>query len=374
MNIGVLTAYSKPIGFNHGVLQFCRLAPDFGINPVLIAITRHPDKDNPLVREARSLGLRVETLHEEFRYDPRIFLKLVKLIDKLKLQILDAQTYKPLAVSLFARCLRKNIRIVSWTHGFSQENLKIRIFGTLEKYLHRFANKTICVSGPFGDILVDRGIPRHKLAIIPNAIGDEEFDFDPATDQLRTQLKIEANQTVVGAIGRLSPEKGHKFLLKAWPEIIKMVPTAKLVIVGDGPLRQELENLAEQLGIKESVRFAGFRPDGRRFFFLFDVMILPSLDEGLPYVLLEAMIRKVAVIATAVGEIPKVLKHGELGILIAPQNIESISKNTVDLLKNKEKIGNLTLKARLSVLERYSQKTRVEKIIETYREVFERRI
>ncbi len=371
MNIGVLTAYSRPIGFNHGVLQFCKLAPDFGLNPVLIAITRHPNRENSLVKEARRLGLHVQTLHEDFRYDPRVFLQLVKLIDKFNLQLLDAQTYKPLAISLFACCLRGNIPLVSWTHGFSQENLKIRIFGAVEKHLHRFADKVICVSAPFAEILVNKGIPKNKLAVISNAIDDEEFNFDPVPDELRRQLDLEANQPVVGAIGRLSPEKGHLFLIKAWPEILKKVPSAKLVIVGDGPLRAELETEAVKLGIQASVRFAGFRQDGRRFFSLFDIMVLPSLDEGLPYVLLEAMIKKVPVIATSVGEIPEVLQNGQLGVLVQPADPSAISKHTTCLLLNEAKRKDYAQLARLSVLKLYSHESRIEKIVAVYKDACE---
>jgi len=370
MNIGIITAYHEPIGFNHGVLQFCKLlqaSTEYGINPVIIAMTRHPSKENPLVLEARRLGLHVETLHEEFRYDPRVFSGLLKLADRLDLRLLDAQTYKPLALGLFAHGLRQHVSLVSWVHGFTQENLKVRIFGKLETYMHRFSDRVICVSKPFAEIMEKNGIDRNKMEIIPNAIGDEEFEHVTRPDELREEMGIDKESRIVGAIGRLSPEKGHSFLIKAWEKIQR--PNVKLLIVGAGPCMKALQQQVKDLELQDSVVFTGFRPDGRRFFSIFDVMVLPSLAEGLPYVLLEAMIQKVPVVASAVGEVPEVLENGRIGRLVKAGDIDAIAQNVINLLDNPQDGDCLAFEARTSVLTRYSHITRTGRIIDVYRQV-----
>lgn len=371
MNVGIMTAYPEPIGFNHGVLQFCKMAQSsqYGITPILIAMTRHPLMENPLVMEARRLGIHVETLHEEFRYDPRIVLKLIKLIDKFDLQILDAQTYKPLALGLIAQKFRKNVSLVSWVHGFTQENLKVKMFGIVESYLHRFSNKVICVSKPFAKKITEKGVCSNKIEIIPNAIGVEEFDNIEYPDDIIEQLGLQRGCPVVGAIGRLSPEKGHTYLIKAWVKIHNAIPVARLVIVGDGPCLNDLQQEVKTLGLQNTVSFVGFRPDGRRFFSIFDVMVLPSLDEGLPYVLLEAIIQNVAVVASAVGEVPEVLENGRFGRLISSCDINAISHNVIELLSDPLKSKELAVEARVSVLARYSHQARVKSINTVYREL-----
>lgn len=373
MNVGILTAYPEPIGFNHGVLQFCILAQSaqYGIKPILIAMTRHPLKENPLVVEARRLGIHVETLHEEFRYDPRVVLKLIKLIDLFDLQILDAQTYKPLALCLLAQKFRKHIALVSWVHGFTQENFKVKMFGMIERYLHKFSDKIICVSKPFAKIIEQQGINNYKLVIIPNAIGEDEFKDTSYPFDVLDQLGLKKNCPVVGAIGRLSPEKGHTYLIKAWVKIHSAIPDARLIIVGDGPCMYDLQQEVKSLGLEGSVSFVGFRSDGRRFFSIFDIMVLPSLDEGLPYVLLEAIIQKVAVVASSVGEVPNVLGDGRYGRLVSPGDIDAISRHVIELLNNPFERKDLTFVAHSSILARYSHKARVESITTVYKDLID---
>lgn len=371
MNVGIITAYPEPIGFNHGVLQFCKHVQSLesGVTPVIIAMTRHPLKENSLVIEGRRLGLHVEVLHERFRYDPQVFTDLLKIIDRLDLQLLDVQTYKPLVLGLFARRLRPHVFIISWVHGFTQENFKVRLFGTVERCLHKFTDRVICVSKPFADGIEKEGVKRENIRIIPNAIGDEEFENSMYPNDLIEQLGLEKGVPVVGAVGRLSPEKGHTYLIKAWAEIHRVIPNARLVIVGDGPCMRELQHEVESFELQDSVSFTGFRSDGRRYFGIFDVMVLPSLDEGLPYVLLEAMIKEVPVVASAVGEVPAVLEYGRLGRLVTPGDCDAIALSVIDLIKSPAEMKLIKNDARASVLSQYSHKIRTNKIVDVYQQV-----
>ena len=374
MNIGVMTAYPEAIGFNYGLLQFCLQlqASGCGLNPVLLAMTRHPVRENPLVLEARRLGIQVEILHEEFRYDPRVLPALLKVIDRLDLKLLDAQTYKPLACCLIARSLRPKVALVSWVHGFTQENLKIRLFGALERKLHRFSDRVISVSNPFARLLEGSGMDPGRIRIVDNAIADQEPGGATA-EQLLREAGWEQEGFTVGAIGRLSPEKGHSNLIKAWRVIVAAVPWARLVIVGDGPCMPKLQAEVQDLGLSGSVHFAGFRPDGRRFFRIFDLMILPSLAEGLPYVLLEAMIQGVPVVATAVGEVPAVLEAGRLGRLVPPGDPQAIAENVIGLINEPVERARLAEEARSAVLSRYSPEARARTIVDIYRQALEAR-
>lgn len=366
MNAGILTPYPEPIGFNYGVLKFCQLAPDYGVNPILIALTRHPNRENRLIGAARRMGIPVETLHEEYRYDPGIFRDLVRLVDQLDLQLLDLQTYKPLMLGLIARRFRPDLRLVSWVHGFTKENIKIQLFGMAERYLHRFANKIICVSKPFAEMLTKKGIDRRMIAVVPNAIDGNGCITGVEAEQLRHDLGIPAASPVVGAIGRLSPEKGHIHLIRAWEKVRRVSPLARLVLVGDGPSRDALRQETRRLGLEDRICFAGFRPDGKRFFSIFDVMALPSLQEGLPYVLLESMIQGVPVIASAVGEVPEVLGNGRFGRLVEPGNTDALARGILALISQPDEASRLAEGARGHVQAHYSQEARTEQIAGVY--------
>jgi glycosyltransferase involved in cell wall biosynthesis len=366
MNVGILTAYPEPIGFNYGVLKFCHLAPTYGVKPVLIALTRHPYMDNRLIHEAHRLGIHVETLHERFRYDPKIFPDLVRLVDRLQLQLLDLQTYKPMMLGLVARYFRPQVRLVSWIHGYTRENIKIQLFGMVERYLHRFMNKIICVSKPFVEMLIEKGIDRRLVAIVPNAIDEDEPAGKNSTEELRNELGLTVGTKVVGAIGRLSPEKGHVYLIRAWEKVSRTMPQARLILVGDGPSMESLRQEVKRLEVEDSVLFTGFRPDGRRFFSLFDLMVLPSLEEGLPYVLLESMIHRVPVVASRVGEVPTVLDGGRYGSMVEPGDINSMADHILTLLNKPDEASKLAITARDHILTHYSQKARTEQIIEVY--------
>jgi glycosyltransferase involved in cell wall biosynthesis len=218
-------------------------------------------------------------------------------------------------------------------------------------------------------MLKEQGILQKKIQIISNAIDKEEFGDNLKSSDLKRSLTILEDNIVVGTIGRLSPEKGHIFLVKAWPEIIKSFPEALLLIVGDGVCMNKLQKLTIELGITGSVLFVGFRSDGRRFFSVFDLMVLPSLDEGLPYVLLEAMICNVPVVATKVGEVPAVTKNGDLASLVKPGCSNAIAKSIINCLEHKDIIVDRTATAYKFILKNYSQKTRTNQIIDVYKQV-----
>ena len=121
------------------------------------------------------------------------------------------------------------------------------------------------------------------------------------------------------------------------------------MLVGDGPDRKPLEDLAQELGIAGSVYFAGFRDDMARVYAGLDLLVMPSLDEGLPMTLLEAMAAKRAVIASAVGAVPEVVEHGQTGLLVEPGNADDLEQSMLLLLKDESLRHRMAENARKSV-------------------------
>ncbi len=174
---------------------------------------------------------------------------------------------------------------------------------------------------------------------------------------------------VVGVIGSLSKEKGHIYLLKSFKEVVEKFPNLKLLIVGDGYLGEDLKNKVREWSIEDHVIFTGTRKDIPQILSLIDVFVLPSLKEGLPMALLEAMASKKPIIATHVGAVPKVIENNESGILIKPKDITGFKNALIDLLKNKDKAELLATNAYKTVASKFSSKIMAQKYINLYKEI-----
>jgi glycosyltransferase involved in cell wall biosynthesis len=198
-----------------------------------------------------------------------------------------------------------------------KQAIKRLIFKRIDRLLLRYTNRIICVCRSDYDAMIDR------TSIIFNGIEVEKFSM-PLNQVIARQIfEVEPNEFVFGNVGRLHEQKGHKFLLQA---MAKMNNRARLMIVGDGRLRQELMNLATQLNISDRVLFLGARADIYEFLSAINVFVMPSLWEGQPIALLEALAIGKSCIASAVDGIPEIITDGVNGYLVIPKDIEILAK------------------------------------------------
>ena len=199
------------------------------------------------------------------------------------------------------------------------------------RWFCRRASRVIAVSDAVKRRLVKQDdIPPGKLALIPNAVPANP-DSGSGTPPLRDELR---DRPLVGVLARLQPEKGVATFLKAGAHVAKVVPQACFIVVGDGPLRTELEVLVRRLCIEQNVRFLGFRSDPRALIELLDVLVVPSLTEGAPLVVLEAMAAGVPIVASAVGGIPDQIRHEGEGLLVPPGDPEALGDAVLKLLRD----------------------------------------
>jgi glycosyltransferase involved in cell wall biosynthesis len=194
------------------------------------------------------------------------------------------------------------------------------------------------VSDGIRDELIIRGIQDSRIRVIPNAVAPHCGTEEMLTYRLekRRSLNIALQEYVVGYTGRLSEEKGLIYLVGAVANLRDAAVPVKLLIVGDGPERLALEQLVRDRGLENLVIFAGFQTDVEKWLPVLDVFILPSLTEGTPMALLEAMAASVPVIATAVGGVPKVITDGVDGLLVPSGNVGAISEKILCLKDDSE--------------------------------------
>jgi glycosyltransferase involved in cell wall biosynthesis len=234
----------------------------------------------------------------------------------------------------------------------------------------------VAVSDSVGKEILEHNIPSAKVLIIPNGIDLDRFNSGKRSDTLRREFGIDPECTIIGTVGRLSQEKGHTHLLHAAEKVLQTHPDVVFLIVGDGPLRKDLQDKALQLAQGGSVNpflFSGVRNDMEEIYSLMDIFVLPSLTEGLPMVLLEAMAAQKPVVATMVGAVPRVVEDGHSGLLIPPGDVESLSGAIIDLLKDPHRAQHLAQNGYKRVRDHFSAKRMAEQYFEVYEDVLNAR-
>ena len=224
---------------------------------------------------------------------------------------------------------------ISTCHGFISNNFHYKLYNIMDRAVLRLSDKIIAVSDPIKKQLVKSGINGERIFVAQNAV-DSIFNgalLRRYREETRHCLHIQDEDVVVGYVGRLSAEKGLKYLIKALP-FLKSTSNIRLLIIGDGPERGELEELATKEGIQSKVIFGGFQPDVERWIPSMDIFVLPSLTEGTPMALLEAMSFGVPVIATKVGGVPSVISDGRNGILVASADPIGLAEKIHILVEN----------------------------------------
>jgi glycosyltransferase involved in cell wall biosynthesis len=219
----------------------------------------------------------------------------------------------------------------------------------------RHADRFCCVSA---DIARSAGrwltVPRRKIEVVLNGIDAELFADRLAAASLKDELGIPVDVKVIGNVARLNEEKRHDLLLKGFARLRAKTANVHLLIVGDGPERQRLADLANELGIANSTTFAGYQSRRERYLQIMDVFALTSRMEGLPLALLEAWAARVPVVCTAVGGVPDVVKHGENGLLIPSGDEGALVAALSSLLDNPQQAASYARSGQALVQERYS--------------------
>ena len=239
-------------------------------------------------------------------------------------------------ISMDYSAAQRNIPIVATNHNWLTSHWKLRVYRRFDSLLIRHFTRIVAVSEDVGEKMLKYGVPKEKIRIIDNGIDLTRFDDTGSPTAIREEFGIKKGVRVIGTVGNLGAEKGHVYLLQAAKGIVSNDESVKFIFVGEGPLRVSLENEASKLGIRDNVIFTGFRTDIPNLLSGMDIFVLPSVIEGLPMVLLEAMAAEKAVVATRVGAISKVVNDGN-GILVEPRDVAGLEKAIIRLLASEEK-------------------------------------
>ena len=316
-------------------------------------------------------GYPLHILPRTVKFDFSLIGKLSRLMQQHKVDlVMTTLFYADVIGSLAARMAGVPV-CVSWetrSHpkgsGVGQPR-HIYSYRTAMKYVKRI----VSVSDAVKKFLIEeRNIPESKITTIRYGIDIDKYRKTGGTVK-RQELGYSEDTFLIGVVARLSSQKGHTYLLDAIPEIQGEYPHTKYVFIGDGPLRQELEEKSKGLGLEKVVNFLGSRADVPELLNSLDMFVLPSLYEGLPNVVLEAMASEKAIVATAVDGTPEAIIHEQSGLLVGPKRPDQLASAIKRIIGDQRLKTDLEVGARLRAEKEFSLKGQVRKFENLYEEL-----
>lgn len=308
------------------------------------------------------------------------FLKIYYCIKKGGFQIVHTHTSKAGIIGRMAAKLAKVPIIIHTPHGHIFHDyygfFKTKFFLYLEKFTALFTDKIITLTEVEKEEHLNLRIaPPEKFVTIFSGVEMEPFlKINVDRNMKRKEFNLSEDVKVVGTVARLVPIKGHKYLLQAIPKIVKEVSGVKFLLVGDGPLRAELESLADELGIADYVIFCGLRDDVPEILSILNLFVLPSLNEGMGKAIIEAEAAQLPVIATSVGGIKEIVVDGVTGLLVPPKDSDGLASAIIRLLKEEELAKEMGRKGKEKFIPYYCAEGMVEKIENLYKELMENKL
>lgn len=326
------------------------------------------ESQNRFVTVAREMGLDVEVIPEVARFDLRVIPKMRAIVKRHAPDIIVTHQVKSHFLIKLSRLWRQ-YPWVAFHHGYTTTDRKMRAYNHLDRWSLPSADQVVTVCEAFAQGLRIAGVKRERIRVQHNSIRPQPPASEEEVKNLRIRLKLAADEHLVLTVGRLSREKAHLDLLAALKHLREMKPELKtrLVIVGDGPERAQLEASTDSLGLRAWVVFAGHIDEVQPYYAIADVLALPSHSEGSPYVLLEAMAANLPIVATAVGGVPEMVEDNQTALLVSPNDPVALAEAIARVLIDEQLKRALTSAASKLVSTNHSPETYVRALLEIYR-------
>ena len=332
-----------------------------------------------LIDELEKENIKTEIFHNLVRNinpwsDFLAFLEIVAYLNANKFDIVHLNSSKAGVIGAAAANLHCVKKIIYTAHGWVfNEPLpfwKKKFYKIAERFSAKSTTKIITLSQIDTEIgIMEKIAPAKKFKKIYHGIKKINFlEKDEARLKINEKFEIQtaAGAPLIGGVANFYETKGLKYLISAWPEVIKSRDNAKLIIFGDGTLRKKLEAQINKLNITKSVFLPGELPDASRYLKMFDVFVLPSVKEGLPYAILEAMQSGRPIVATRVGGIPEMIEDQKNGLLVSPADPDELAQAITRLIDNKELASTLSQNAQQTLEQKFS----FEKMVAETRNVY----
>jgi glycosyltransferase involved in cell wall biosynthesis len=320
------------------------------------------NRPNEILQQAAEKQIKTFAIPMANAVDLRALFHLIRLLRREKIDLLCVHHYKAVVLGILAGTWLK-IPVLDYSRGFTAENKKIAFYESLERYFLRWIDGIITVSAGQLNLLHSYGIKPANMWVVHNGV---QVDIRQISGpNIKKELNLPGNTLLAAAVGRLSPEKGHTYLIEA---LSCLASDIRIVILfcGDGVESVKLQAQARELGLSEKCRFLGFVKNINEIYQGIDFLVLPSLTEGMPNVVLEAFAFSKPVVATAVGGVPEVVSDGINGFLVPKENSAQLAAAIEKLSRDAQLRLKMGEAGQRAVQEQFSFENQTGKLIKIY--------
>jgi len=353
------------------VIMLLRQLMNTDFKCTLGCIRERKDEIPAIAVEAGRLGIPLHFFTMKRGFNPIGVRQINDYINYERIKMIHSHGYKG---DIYSGLLHsRNVIKISTVHGWSQETegLRMRIYEYINRKMLLRMDKVIAVSYKLQCELTSLGLSNNKIRLIYNGIDVIQTKKSEDWASLRQQFGIPPEAILLGAVGRLENIKGHLYLLEAIKILRGTNKMYHLAIAGDGPLREELTNYIHRHHLESCVTLLGFVERIHDFLSMIDVYIMPSLSEGMPLALLEAMSYSKPVVASAVGGINEVITHDKNGILVSPADSDRLAIAIQDSLRDATRMAKIGTEGYRTIEERFTSQVMVQNYINLYSETLQ---
>lgn len=375
----VTSFYHEPPRQNVGLLRFAEELSKY--TKIIIISSQIGNAKN---YEKKSKNLRIYRIKPwlylkslPYVFTPFLFRNFIEIYRKEKIDIVItvSEQFWPSITAAFVKKFLK-FPLFVWMHGISKETGRGFLLDFMNKindqifsrFVIKSADEVFILANAMSERAITLGAREKNIIVVPIGIDTNEFRPSIEFSHLKKEFGIKNNEKIITFLGRLFPLKGTRYFVEASKNILKKYPNSKFILLGDGPQKNELIKLTEKINYSKFI-FPGYREkDLGAFLNLSDIMVLPSLSEGLPNAILEAYACGIPVVATDVGGVRDILKNNLNGYLIKPKDSEAIVKGVLKILKNKKIAQKMGKHNRNFVVANYS----ISKVVKRFLKILKK--
>jgi glycosyltransferase involved in cell wall biosynthesis len=355
-------------GPERALLLAAAAAAAHDLDETLCFLRRSGEEELWVHRRALEMGAVSRIVEESCAVEPRTLGRLRRLVRERGIELVHGHDYK---ADLYACVLARleSVVPVATAHGWPVRTRRERLlYYPADRRLLASFPLVFAVSRDIHDRLLEADASPANVETLPNAVDVEGFRPDPvARARVRGEWGVGAAERVIGSLGRLDPEKRPDLLIEAFAAVAAAHPEARLVVAGARSRGEHLEDKAARRGLLDRCLVLGHRSDAEDVHRGFDIFVQASDSEGSPYSLLEAMASGTPVIATAVGDVPLLVRDGVDGLLVRPGDAEALARAIEDTLHDPEAARRRAAAARARVCSERSLSARLARVAERYR-------
>ena len=348
------------------VLEICKRLDKDSFEPSVCAFV----KNGKLQKEFEESGITVHLLEKDAGISFALPQRIYRLLKEQSIDIVHTQNPASwLYCILPARFA--GVPLIHTVHTAADYyGRHVRRWIILEHLLSRFTKRIVTVAGSLATFMKEREkVPGHKISVIYNGIHAEKYDKMIDVQKKKAELSLKDTDFVIGNVARFYPNKNHELLVRSFKEVVNRMPHAKLLLAGEGPLKEHIQSLVQQMQLSGSVSLLGNRRDIPELLQVFDLFVLPSKREGFPIGLLEAMAAGLPVVASDVDGNGELVVNGSTGILIPSGDAKALTGTIISMAENKQRAREMGIKGKQRILEHFTFNKMMENYENLYRSV-----